>query len=237
MAAGNGNNGSKKKQKSSTLTDELFDALNPNNMISNAQRVLSSAVNILEEEIAAGIVAAKKIEKKVIDVEDIRSNPEDLMNRIRRDTHEAVDLFLDALTAVSKQLGILSSTISAQTADIKEKAAPATPAKNSIAVITHDEPLKPGQEAVLYMSLSDEKAVEPVSIQLQKTDFTGTMQHKIHSRHIKLKPSSVVLQPGEEKEIAIHVTLPPDCKPGHYSALLTDNQNQSVKTIISIEVI
>src|SRR5689334_4511742 len=108
--------------KEKTLTDDLLDVLNPNTMLNNAQRVLSSAVNVLEEEIAAGILAAKKIEKKVIDVDDVRNNPENLLNRIRKDTHEVVDLFLDAAIALSSQLKILSDNVAKQTGNIKQPA-------------------------------------------------------------------------------------------------------------------
>ena len=239
MAAGKANESKKKPQKDKSLTDDLFDALNPNAMLSNAQRVLSSAVNVLEEEIAAGILAAKKIEKKVIDVDDIRNNPEDLMNRIRRDTHEAVDLFLDALTAISKQLGFLSNTISKETENVKKTTAPDNEKKqaNTIPVIENDAPIKPGQTAVMYMSLSDDSAKEPVNVQLQKTDLTSLLQQKILGRYIQLTPSSFVLKPGEEKEITIQVKLPKNCKPGHYSALITDILNPSIKTVVAIEVI
>ena len=106
-------------EKKKTLTDDLFDVLNPNNMLNNAQRVLSSAVNVLEEEIAAGILAAKKIEKKVINVDDIRNDPENLLNRIRKDTHEVVDLFLDGFIALSSQLKILSDNVARQTSTVK----------------------------------------------------------------------------------------------------------------------
>ena len=72
--------------------------------MSSAQRIVSSAVNVLEEEIAAGILAAKKLETKFINVEEVRNNQDELMNRIRRDTHEAVDLFLDAFATLAQQL-------------------------------------------------------------------------------------------------------------------------------------
>src|SRR5205809_7233646 len=107
-------------QGKKTVTDDLLDDLHPNNVLNNAQRVLSSAVNVLEEEIAAGILAAKKIEKKVIDVEDVRNNPENLLNRIRKDTHEVVDLFLDAAIALSSQLKLLSDNLTKQTENIAQ---------------------------------------------------------------------------------------------------------------------
>lgn len=237
-AEGKANESKENQQKTKTVTDDLFDALNPNKIISNAQRVLSSAVNVLEEEIAAGILAAKKIEKKVIDVDDIRNSPHDLMNRIRRDSHEALDLFLDALTSISNQLGLLSKTISPETENAKESVAEKQKKQDAVVtVIENDEPLKPGQKTVLYFSLADENAKKNSKIQLQKTGFTGPKQQKIHSRHIRIEPASAILKPGEEKKIAIHINLPKTCKPGHYSTLIVDNGNPSVRTVIGIEVV
>jgi hypothetical protein len=236
--AAKANGSEKKQQKGTTLTDDLFDVLNPNNMMSNAQRVITSAVNVLEEEIAAGILAAKKIEKKVIDVEDIRDDPEDLMNRIRRDTHEAVDLFMDAFTAISKQLGLLTA-VTKETGPVK-KTAPVFAEKkqeSSIPVIENEEPLKAGQNAVMYLSVADDKIKEPVKIQLQKTDLAGPVKQKIDSRCIQLKPSSFLLKPNEEKEIAVHIKLPKECKPGHYSTLITDAVNPFIKMVVGFTVI
>ena len=238
MAAGKANDFNKDKQKGKTLTDDLFDAFNPNKMISNAQRVLSSAVNVLEEEIAAGILAAKRIEKKVINVDDIRNNPEDLMNRIRRDSHEALDLILDALTAITKQMGILSGTIANEVGKVKETAPVQTTKQEPVVpVVESDQPLKAGKAVVLYLSLSDDKAKENTTIQLQKTDLNGPLKQKISSRYIQIKPSSVVLKPGEEKEFAIHITPPKNCKPGRYSALLSDARNPFIRAVIGIEII
>jgi hypothetical protein len=45
------------EKKTTKKTDEIF---------SGAQRLINSAVNVLEEEIAAGILAAKKIVKRLI---------------------------------------------------------------------------------------------------------------------------------------------------------------------------
>src|SRR5690554_4229546 len=108
--AANKNKNQGKNNDGGNLADDILKGIKKDEMLSSAQKVINSAVNVLEEEIAAGILAAKKIEKRVLDVDDIRSNPDDLMNRIRRDTHEAVDLFLDALTAITKQVNKLADT-------------------------------------------------------------------------------------------------------------------------------
>ena len=57
-------NGSSKSNGNGTA-EEWLNNINPDKVISNAQRILTTAVDVLEEEIAAGILAAKKLEKKV----------------------------------------------------------------------------------------------------------------------------------------------------------------------------
>ncbi len=228
----------KKAEKKTTITEDLFDALNPNNMLNNAQRVLSSAVNVLEEEIAAGILAAKKIERKVLNIDDVRNTPENLLNRIRKDTHEVVDLFLDAAIALSSQLKILSDNVSTQTENIKKnEPSPEKKQRDTITLIQNDEPFKPGETAILYINLSNEEATAPVKIQLKKNDLVGALNEKIASRNITIKPSSVILKPGENKEATITIKVPVKCKRGHYTAMFTDTQNPFLKVIVSIEVI
>jgi len=231
-------NGSTKNKKGKTVAEDLFDALNPNTMLNNAQRVLSSAVNVLEEEIAAGILAAKKIEKKVIDVDDIRGDGENLANRLRRDTHEMVDLFIDALVAVTNQLKNLSTNIN-NTSDAVKKASPSTNKRTepSIALLQPDEAVKPGETAVVQMLLSNDESKDPVKISLKKNDLTGPLSQKILSRYIQIKPASVTLKSSEEKEIAIQVKVPVTAKAGHYTTLLLDESNPKIKALLSIEVL
>lgn len=232
-----GKNQNQNNEPKKTITDDLFDVLNPNNMLNNAQRVLSSAVNVLETEIAAGILAAKKIEKKVLNVDDVRSNPENLLNRIRKDTHEVVDLFLDGFIALSSQLKVLSDTVAQQTSNVRfsedagEKKQP-----NSITILQPDEPVKPGDTAVLYMNISDDESTVALKIQLQKNELAGPYNQKIPLRNISIRPTTILLQPGENKEVVIRIKIPLICKAGHYTTLFTDIKNPLIKALINIEV-
>jgi hypothetical protein len=233
------NKNSTGKKTGSSITDNLFDLLNPDNVLGNAQKVISSAVNVLEEEIAAGILAAKRIEKKVIDTDSLKGNPDDLMSRIRRDTHEAIDIFLDAFAALSKQVGILNSSLAKnegpETTATTAKA-PATKAPNVFSVIEADAAVKPGQSIKLYMSISDTGLKQATKIQLIKHDLTGAGTRRILAKNITLQPASFNLKKGEEKEIEILVKVPASTKPGRYCSLITDAGNASVKTIFEIAV-
>lgn len=58
-------NGSKQKSTSKDSATDWIKNIYPNKVIGDAQRILKTAVDVLEEEIAAGIVAAKKLEKRL----------------------------------------------------------------------------------------------------------------------------------------------------------------------------
>lgn len=230
-------NGSARTKETNGQKDDWFDALNPNKMMNNAQRILSSAVNVLEEEIAAGILVAKKLEKKVIDVDDIRSNPEELMSRIRRDTHEAVDIFLDAFTALTNHLGILSNSIKKETGTTSSSVQHETPKENTIPVIVTDAPVNAGDTAVLHLAIANDSTTDQMTVALIKTDLTGPQTQKILARHIQLNPAVLNLKPAEQKEIIIKIKVPKTCKPGHYCALLMDANNTGIRTVVGIDVV
>ena len=231
-------NGSGRTKATNGQKDDWFNTINPDKMINNAQRILSSAVNVLEEEIAAGILAAKKIEKKVIDVEDVRSNPEELMSRIRRDTHEAIDIFLDALTAITNHLGILSGSIKKETgttSSTEQQAKPGT--ENALPVIVTEAPVKAGETGMLHLAITNDSIKDQMTVALMKPDFAGAQMQKILARHVQLNPAVLNLKPTEQKEIIIKIKVPKTCKPGHYCALLMDANNAGIRTVVGIDVV
>ncbi len=235
MAGENQKNDTNKGNKEKTITNELLDAISKENVLSNAQKIINSAVNVLEEEIAAGILAAKKIEKKIIDVDEIRDNPDDLMNRIRRDTHEAIDLFMDVVTALTKHVTQLSSSLEKQNGSPNNS--PAHMNRSAINLIEPDEPLKPGETKSLQYILTDASVTTPVKIKIDKTEFKGVKQQSISSRAIKITPTTFLLKPGQEKEVSIQIKLPKKTEPGKYHALLTDENKKDFRMVLGIEVI
>lgn len=221
-----------KKKAGKSLADDILNGIKNDEILTSAQKVINSAVNVLEEEIAAGILAAKKIENKVLDVDNIRSDPDDLMNRIRRDTHEAVDLFLDALTAITKQVNNLASP---------EKKEKATDFKNenkkpAVVVLETLEPLKPGSSEIFMFSLMEDTAA-PARINFQKTHLFGPNNNNISSKAMKIIPATFTLKPKEEKEISIKLTVPQNAQPGIYNGFVTDMDNAILKVILNVEVI
>ncbi len=225
-------NGSKEKRRSKGAASEWIKNITPNKVIGDAQRILKTAVDVLEEEIAAGIVAAKKLEKKVINVEAVRSNdPEELMSRIRRDTHDAVDIFLDAITALTNHFTSLSQTTKNGNHDGVMKSSP------GVQVVKSDHSCKPGSMAEIPILLTNDSPVQFITVELNKTDLTGQKSQKISARHITVEPASLVLPPAEKKEVMIKIAIPANCKPGTYSGFFQDNTDAKLRTIISIDVV
>ncbi len=228
--------GDKKKEPfGKKLTDDFFNAIKNEELVSGAQKVINSAVNVLEGEIAAGILAAKKIEKKILDVDDIRSDPDDLMNRIRRDTHEAVDLFLDAITALSKQVGNLVSTVDKEN-DLKREPVSEPKTESSVTLLKAESPLKPGQSEVFTFVLF-ENSEKSTKIKFQKSHLLGPKNQIIYSRALKVIPKTLNLKPNEEVEISVHLKVPKNVLPGNYNAFISDIYGSSINILLKVKIL
>ena len=229
-----------KGSSKSTAENSTNEALNdwiknvsPNKVINNAQRILTSAVDVLEEEIAAGILAAKKLEKKVINVDEIRNAaPEELMTRIRRDAHDAVDLFLDAVTALTNQITTLTQSANNGT----KSNGVSKPAAREIPVVQNDVSAKPGQTVELTVLITNHSADKAMQVELAKSELIGPVAGRIPAKAIQVIPKTFMLVPGESKEVLIKVLIPQGCKPGDYSGLFQDLKNPHMKTVVTIEV-
>lgn len=225
-------NGSKQNRTGKDSASDWIKNMYPNKVIGDAQRILKTAVDVLEEEIAAGIVAAKKLERKVINVDKVRStNPEELMSRIRKDTHDAVDIFLDAVTALTNYFSNLTQTVSQVkgNAVVKETA-------NNIQVVKYEGSAKPGSTVEIPILLTNNSKDQPMPVELNKADMAGPDQEKIRVRYINIEPQSFSLGPEEKKEVMIKIRVPSTCKPGTYSGLFRDNKNQDLCTVVTIVV-
>lgn len=225
----------KKEPFRKKLTDDFFNAIKNEEVLSGAQKVINSAVNVLEEEIAAGILAAKKIEKKILNVDEIRSNPDDLMNRIRRDTHEAVDLFLDALSAISKQVNNLTTSVEKET-NSKNQTNSETKKENTVILLETETPLNPGESEVFKFTLFEDSE-KLTKIKFQKSHLLGPSNKIINSRALKIVPSKLTLKSKEEVEVSIQLKLPKNSLPGNYNAFISDSNGNTINVLLKVEVI
>ncbi|WOD42558.1 hypothetical protein [Hwangdonia lutea] len=232
----------KNKQNSSkgkNRDDEPW--IDSDRVMNKAQSIVNSAVNVLEEEIAAGILAAKKIEKKLIDVDEIRSDPDALMNRIRRDSHEVLDLVIDGFAAITAQMNeVVESLKNEKESQSKKNTTSKTPSKKSsrdVIVLEPENPMKSGESVSLNLIMYEDTAEKPKTIEFRKSDFIGSGNQKIGLRSIIIQPKKLQLKPKEEKDISITIKLPKNTVPGDYNAFITCVNNPQVRILIALKVI
>jgi hypothetical protein len=86
-------------------------------------RVVQQAASILEEEIAAGIVAARQIEGRFVSIEQLRGGkPEEVMQRLRRDAHDVLDILVDLVHVTVRAAQTLAQRVVRVSAAVDRKA-------------------------------------------------------------------------------------------------------------------
>ena len=209
--------------------------ISPKKIVSKAQRVVKLAADILEEEIAAGIIAAKEIEKKVINVDDIRSEDSDhIMSRFRSDAHEVIDMLMDVVSVASTQLDNISKRV-VSIAGIEKENTKRQMAQ--VPIIRNENTNNPGSEAVISMQLKNESKENVMNVELRETDLVAPSGHRILARNMTMRPKVLNLKPGDKKEAKILVKIPRSTKSGIYSGLIQDKKINSLQAMLTLEII
>ncbi|MGB5943670.1 MAG: hypothetical protein WBG71_12380 [Leeuwenhoekiella sp.] len=231
----------KKNNSEGKRQQEETSWMDTDRVVNKAQRIVNSAVNVLEEEIAAGILAAKNIEKKLIDVEEIRSDPDALVNRIRRDSHEVLDLFIDAFASLTNQMNTVVESLKKETEEQakshKKKPAKTQKASAGVAKLEPDKPLQPGESTTLAFSLYEDEVKKPKKVELRKADLLGPGNQVINKRFLKIEPKSISLKAKEEQDISITLSVPKNTAPGRYNTLLTDTTDPNICVLLAVEIV
>ena len=218
-----------KEKKDKDFTN-LFEKLGSNKAINEAQRVINMAVDVLEEEVAAGILAAKKIEKKIIDVEEARGgDPEDVLNRFRRDAHEVLDIFMDSFTILYRKADSLREEM------VGNDQNPLKSSANSIPIIKTDKACSPGQVIEIPISLTNDDETKK-TISFLKTPLASEANLKIAARSIKLEPAELTLNPGDRKVMTIKINIAKTAKSGVYSGLFKEKSDPKTRMMLEIEI-
>jgi len=210
--------------------------MNKNSKKKDAPEILKMAVDILEEEIAAGILAAKKMEKKVFNLGENRNErPSDLMSRIRRDVHEAVDLFMDSVTVLTDYVGVLNDQVSRADQNGQNNNGSAT-RQTSAPIIKNDQPAHGGDQIELKIMLTNDSSKNEKQIDLKKPELVNIVGQKINPRNIRFIKSKFVLKPQGQQEVAITLNLPKATQSGTYTGLIQDVNNPEIHVLMIVEI-
>lgn len=207
--------------------------ISPKKVVGEAQRIVRMATDILEEEIAAGIVAAKALEKKVIDVEKVRDKDNDhIISRFRNDAHEVIDMLMDVVSVAATQVEKASNKM----VNIMPQASQAAAQAAHVPVLQAEGVIAAGNTTEIKMQLQNDSDKQPMTVALADADLFSPSGERILARNISVIPKSLTLQPGEKKQVKIQVKVPKNTKSGRYAGLIQDKNIENLQAMLAVEI-
>lgn len=203
-------------------------------LAASATRLVGQAISVLEKEVSAGIAAARSLEERYADVDALRNrDPEDLMQRLREDAHEVVDLVIDLLHIAASSAGGLAQRvirIQARTGgDGGGRDGSAIPAIESMAA-------RPGERVSVSMALENAGAEAVEAVNFIASDLVTSSGLRIAASDILFEPAEVTIGPRSRTQVRISVQVPADARPGTYSGMLVASKLEQVRAVLSVPV-
>ena len=211
--------------------------------------IVLKAAAIIEEEVAMGIGAAKRIEQRFLDVDALRSqNPDHVMSKFRKDAHDAVDIILDIVTAAATTVGERAGKMVNVTASrmmttnggpftaTRGAPQPAEPAATRLATVRMPGTSSPGASAELMMSLENESDSATAEFTLHSSELVSASGARIPASAVTFEPSTLTVGPRAAGNVMVRVRVPSDIKPGCYEGLLRATQLNGLRAMLSIDV-
>ncbi len=198
-----------------------------------ASRIVSQAAQILEEELSAGIGVAKQIEKRLLNVAEMRSaDPDEVMARFRVDAHEVVDIVLDVIDASTRSLGGIGSRISVGDGEGRSGAQ----AGGNAPTIALPESVSPGSAGAAPFSLENEGETVTAEFVFQATDLVNAEGKKIPARQVTFDPPKLSIPANERQSVTVKVAVPATAKPGTYSGLVLASNLDRLRAVLVVNV-
>jgi hypothetical protein len=193
-------------------------------MAGSARGVVARAAAILEQEIAAGIDAAKGVERRFVDVEAIRKgNPDELLLRFRHDAHEIVDILVDlAILATKAVSGVTRGVVkvSGQAGNSPREGMSAPAVATAFPTLAPVSSGRAGTTVELSMSLENDGDVPTEEFAFHATDLVNFAGKRISAEMISSIPKAFVIAPHSRIDLSINIAVPENTASGVYTGLL-----------------
>lgn len=199
-------------------------------------RIVQQAASILEEELAAGIVAARDVEARFVDVQKLReADPKEVMQRFRRDAHDVVDILLDMVTVATNAVGGL-----AQRAVTVRGAKPAdgSPAPPAFGTPSLDVPhkVKAGESVEVPLSLENSGDSPTEAIEFHSSDLVSAAGERIEAARVSFAPPALVIGARQSEIVKVTVSVPSGTPPGTYAGLLQASKLQQLRAVVTVQI-
>ncbi len=204
-------------------------------LASSTSRIVQKAASILEEEIAMGIVAAQEMERKYVDVEALRdSDSEEVVQRLRKDAHEAVDMVMDAVALATRSIGSLVDKV----VRLEARPGSSAPLGAGVAVPTLAiaRAVAPGQTGSVSMSLENDGQEATEEFEFHASDLLDGEGRRIQAADLRFEPSKVSIRPGGKEQVTVYVAVPATATPGIYSGLVQATKLNQLRAVLVVTV-
>jgi hypothetical protein len=204
----------------------------------STSRIVGKAASILEEEIATGIRVTQDIEKKYVDVDEMRSkDPQGVIQRFRKDAHDVVDILVDLVNVATNAVtGLTERGVSIGIGEKPEKPEKKKEAGAVIPSLTFPSAVKPGQAVDIPMTLENESDQSTEAFFLHSSDLVNTTGERISADQISFAPEELAIEPRSSAVVTVTVRVPKGTPPGVYSGLLQATQLKQLRAVLSIQI-
>ncbi len=217
-------------------------------------RIVQKAVSVLEEELAAGINTTRKLEQKMVDVDKLRSSdPQEVIQRFRRDAHDVVDILLDLVNVATNSLDQLTQrVIRIGVSEVRSGGASSSPtgggassssggsggssASGGIPSLAVSTPVKPGGAVEIPMTLENESSKPTDVFYLLSSDLVNPNGDRISAGQVSFVPEKMIIEPQKSAVITVTVRVPESTPPGTYSGLLQATKLEQLRAVLSIQI-
>jgi hypothetical protein len=198
--------------------------------------VVQKAALILEEEVAAGIIAAKKVEDHFVDTEKLRyGRPEEVMSRFRLDAHEVLDIMVDLVNVTMNSMySISKNAIKIRSSSNKTRSEQM--GFGQLPVITPPHAIKAGYSCEIPLSLENSGDKQTDEFQLYCTELVSASGERILASKISFTPSSLKIDQHSSEKIIVTINVPEETKTGVYSGLVSATSLSQLRSIITIPI-
>jgi hypothetical protein len=207
----------------------------------SATNLVQRAATILEEELAAGIVAAQRVEGQFIDVKALHepSDNGELLVRFRRDAHDVIDILVDlAASAADGLSGAARRAIRITASDEPRPSTSKAGAANRdvIASLTVPEPVNPGGTAAVSMSVENDGEQPTEDFALVFSGLVSDTGAQIAADRIEFTPKLLNLPAHGRERVEVQVHVPADATPGVYSGVVQATKLDHVRAVLVVTV-
>lgn len=208
-------------------------------------KIVQQAASILEEEIAAGIVAAKKVEARLLDVQKLRgADSQEVMQRFRRDAHEVVDILIDLVNVATNSLsGVAQRVIRISEAGVGAAAGGAAasggklrPAGSAVPSLAVSQPLKPGESVAVPLTLENDGDTTTENFRFLCSDLVNASGDRIAGGHVSFAPEALVIGPHSAATVTVTVNAPPGTPAGVYSGIVQATKLEQLRAVLSVHI-